>query len=94
MTMKVKLAAGALGLALAASPAVAQHEGHGPPAEPRPVPAGDRAAEEAPPAGQLHPEAMTGALGPYPTTREARARPGSRRPRRIAASMSPPATGR
>ena len=32
--MKVKLAAGALALALAASPAAAQHEGHGPPAEP------------------------------------------------------------
>lgn len=60
--MRVTFAAGALALALAAaSPASAQHEGHGP------APA-DEAAE---PAGQPHPEAMTGALGPYSTTREA-----------------------
>lgn len=69
--MKVKLPAGALALALAASPALAQHEGHGAPAAPKAVPGETRAAEETPPPGQLHPEAMTGALGPYSTTREA-----------------------
>jgi hypothetical protein len=69
MTMKVKLAAAALVLA-AASPAVAQHEGHGAPAEP--VRAEDRAEEEAQPLLQgPSPYPMTGALGPYMTTREA-----------------------
>jgi hypothetical protein len=53
-------------LALLATPALAQHEGHG-----APVPEAAGAGEEEPPAGPLHPEAMTGALGPYPTTREA-----------------------
>jgi hypothetical protein len=69
MTMKVKLAAAALSVALAASPAVAQHEGHGAPTEPDAV-RPDDADEDAMPSEQLHPEAMTGALGPYSTTRE------------------------
>jgi hypothetical protein len=69
MTMKVKLAAAALSVALAASPALAQHEGHGAPAEPDAAQADD-ADEDAMPSAQLHPEAMTGALGPYSTTRE------------------------
>ncbi|HEU0099825.1 MAG TPA: hypothetical protein VFQ67_13765 [Allosphingosinicella sp.] len=66
--MNLKLAAGALALA-AAAPAAAQHEGHGGTAQPDP--AGHATHEEAPPPGRLHPEAMTGALGPYSTTREA-----------------------
>jgi hypothetical protein len=68
--MKVKLAAGALVLALAASPALAQHEGHGGTTEPDPVRADDQPdGESLPPA--LPEEAMAGALGPYSTTREA-----------------------
>ena len=52
-------------LALVAGPALAQHEGHdAPPGEPA-------AGEETVAEGQPNPEAMTGALGPYPTTREA-----------------------
>ena len=66
----MKLVAGALALALAASPALAQHEGHGAPAEPDSAQGEDR-APEAVPSGQLPPEAVTGALGPYSTTREA-----------------------
>lgn len=69
--MKVKLAAGAFALALAASPALAQHEGHGAPAEPEAPHGEDHAPEKTVPSGQLRPEAMTGALGPYSTTREA-----------------------
>ena len=69
--MKVKLAAGVLAVALAAAPAVAQHEGHGAPAEPEPGRAEDQASGEAPASEPLHPEAMAGALGPYSTTREA-----------------------
>ncbi|HET9637983.1 MAG TPA: hypothetical protein VFP12_02135 [Allosphingosinicella sp.] len=65
----MKRAAVALAVALAASPALAQHQGHGP--APEPVEAEDGADEEALPSAQLPPEAMTGALGPYPTTREA-----------------------
>jgi hypothetical protein len=61
----------ALLLALVASPAVAQHEGHGAPPEAEAVHPDDRMAEEAMPAGPLHPSAMTGALGPYSITREA-----------------------
>jgi hypothetical protein len=71
MKMKAKLAAGALALALAASPASAQHEGHGAPAEPDSAQAEKDAPGEAVPSGQLRPEAMQGALGPYSTTREA-----------------------
>jgi len=59
-------------LALLASPAFAQHEGHGAPAEPSSVPGEGRAEEEAQPLEQgssAHP--MTGALGPYMITREA-----------------------
>jgi hypothetical protein len=72
--MKVKLAAGALALALAASPALAQHEGHGAPGAATPPDDPHRghdmpaAAEGAAP----HPgHAMTGALGPYALGREA-----------------------
>jgi hypothetical protein len=61
-------------LALLAGPALAQHEGHGampePPAEPHAEHGEDPMAEAMAP-GQLHSEAMTGALGPYSTTREA-----------------------
>jgi hypothetical protein len=71
LNLKDVFTAGALALALASSPAAAQHEGHGTPAEPDAVPAESQAAEDAPPSGQLPPEAMTGALGPYSTTREA-----------------------
>jgi hypothetical protein len=56
-------------LALLASPALAQHEGHGGAAAPDAAPDRDRAEEALPPA--LPSEAMTGALGPYSTTREA-----------------------
>lgn len=59
--MKSKLAAGALILALAASPAAAQHEGHGPP--------GAAAPDEPPATEEGHLSA--GALGPYPLAREA-----------------------
>ncbi|HEX8241606.1 MAG TPA: hypothetical protein VF574_17860 [Allosphingosinicella sp.] len=69
--MSIRLASGAFVLAFAASPAAAQHEGHGGAAEPDAVRAEDPSAEDAMPPGQLHPEAMTGALGPYSTTREA-----------------------
>jgi hypothetical protein len=69
-------------LALLAGPAFAQHEGHGAPAEPDQVhsdqsmtepamPPDHAMADEAMPTGHLHHEAMTGALGPYSTTREA-----------------------
>jgi hypothetical protein len=87
--MKPIFAAGAFALALAASPAAAQHEGHEP-SEPRPEPthAGDEmpmppeAASAQPHHGPEMPmpsdaaapddmSRMTGALGPYPTTREA-----------------------
>jgi hypothetical protein len=72
MTMKLKLTAGALALALAASPAAAQHEGHGGTAEPGAVPPEDRTAVDgSEPPESLRPEAMAGALGPYSTTREA-----------------------
>ncbi|HYJ82661.1 MAG TPA: hypothetical protein VEW26_07460 [Allosphingosinicella sp.] len=64
--MKAKLAA--VALALAASPAIAQHEGHGGTAEP--VQAGDEAEEELL-SPELPAEALAGALGPYSTTREA-----------------------
>ncbi len=73
--MKVKLAAGALALALAASPALAQHEGHETP-EPPPPPVvdihGGLDVSLAAGAKPLHPaHAMTGALGPHPLSREA-----------------------
>jgi hypothetical protein len=58
-------------LALLAGPAFAQHEGHGMPADTQAVHPGEPAAEEGMPMGELPPEAMTGALGPYSTTREA-----------------------
>jgi hypothetical protein len=58
-------------LALLASPAFAQHEGHGMPAEPEAARPDDEPADDAMAMGQLHPEAMTGALGSYSTTREA-----------------------
>jgi hypothetical protein len=57
-------------LASFASPAAAQHEGHGAPPEAEAAHPGDHEAEEAAPAGP-QPYAMTGALGPYSTTREA-----------------------
>lgn len=50
--------------ALLAAPALAQHEGHG-------APPGEPAADEAVVTEPLHPEATTGALGPYAMTREA-----------------------
>ena len=74
--MKAKLAAGALALALAATPAVAQHEGHDAAEDPPEPPVADvheghdfsLAAGAAP----LHPgHALTGALGPHPLSREA-----------------------
>ena len=74
--MNVKLAAGALALALAASPAFAQHEGHDTPETVPPAPA-DPAHEGHPMPGPADPpaaregHAMTGALGPYPASREA-----------------------
>ncbi|MEA3010605.1 MAG: hypothetical protein QOJ91_2297 [Sphingomonadales bacterium] len=62
-------------LALLASPAFAQHEGHDgmaePVAEPGAEPGGDLSAEAPMPADHMHSGAMTGALGPYPATREA-----------------------
>ncbi|MEA3063585.1 MAG: hypothetical protein QOJ27_13 [Sphingomonadales bacterium] len=61
----------ALLLALLASPAFAQHEGHGAPAEAEAAHPDEDPAAEAMPARPLHPEAMTGALGSYSTTREA-----------------------
>ncbi|HEX8513924.1 MAG TPA: hypothetical protein VF688_12565 [Allosphingosinicella sp.] len=72
--MKVKLAAGALALALAASPAFAQHEGHEAP-EPPPPPVVDihggldLSLAGTLPANPIH--AMTGALGPHSLSREA-----------------------
>jgi hypothetical protein len=67
--MKILPAAGALVLALAASPAAAQHEGHGAPPEAEPANPNGLETAEAAPAGP-HPHALTGALGPYPATRE------------------------
>jgi hypothetical protein len=58
-------------LALLGSPALAQHEGHGEAAEPGAVQSEEQSDEDALASEQLHPEAMTGALGPYVTTREA-----------------------
>jgi hypothetical protein len=59
-------------LALLASPALAQHEGHGAPEEPGSVPGEGQAEEEAQPLMQgPAPYPMSGALGPYMTTREA-----------------------
>jgi hypothetical protein len=57
-------------LALLASPAVAQHEGHGAPPETEAAHPDDPAMEMAMPEGPAS-EAMTGALGPYVMTREA-----------------------
>ena len=57
-------------LALLASPAFAQHEGHGPPPGTEAPDPDHREAAEAGPAGPL-PVAVTGALGPYTMTREA-----------------------
>ena len=69
--MRTLFAAGALALAFAASPAFGQHEGHDmPPKAGRPAPE-EQAAEPAPAPGGPHPAALTGALGPYVTTREA-----------------------
>ncbi|HYI40893.1 MAG TPA: hypothetical protein VE053_11305 [Allosphingosinicella sp.] len=62
--MKMKLAAGAFALALAASPALGQHEGHGAPEAAAP-------AEAAETPGPDRGHAMTGALGSYPIGREA-----------------------
>lgn len=56
-------------LALLASPALAQHEGHGAPAEA--APPADQSGHKPDAAGQPHSQAMAGALGPYATTREA-----------------------
>ena len=58
-------------LALLASPAVAQHEGHGAPAEAEAARPEEDAGEESLSSEPLKSEAMTGALGPYPLTREA-----------------------
>jgi hypothetical protein len=89
--MKAKLAAGALALAVAASPAEAQHEGHGSPAaspadaqheghgSPAASPAEAQHESHGSPdvaaPGESHAPAkghdMTGALGPYPSGREA-----------------------
>jgi hypothetical protein len=74
--MKMKLAAGALALALAAPPALAQHEGHQAP-EAAPAPAAGPTHEGHPAPGPAEPgasredHALTGALGPYPLSREA-----------------------
>src|SRR5687767_11668787 len=70
MMMRFPFTAGALALALAASPAAAQHEGHGPPPDAGVARPDDPEAAEPAPAGP-HPHALTGALGSYPTTREA-----------------------
>ena len=69
--MRMKLAGGAFVLALAASPAAAQHEGHGATTKPEPIHSEGDPDEEAAAVEQLHPQAITGALGPYPATREA-----------------------
>lgn len=73
--MKVKLAAGALALALAASPALAQHEGHGSTEASTPPPAGPHEGHDmskpAEPAAGHEGHAMGGALGPHPMSREA-----------------------
>lgn len=58
-------------LALLASPAVAQHEGHGPPVEAEAARPKEDAGEDSPASEPLKSEAMTGAFGPYPMTREA-----------------------
>ena len=67
--MKLVLAAGALALAFAASPAIAQHEGHESPRKAGTAPPDGEGAEAEPPDSPAI--AMTGALGPYATTREA-----------------------
>jgi hypothetical protein len=56
--------------ALLAGPALAQHEGHGGSMEPDSTEA-EAEMSEAMPSHELHADAMTGALGPYSTTREA-----------------------
>lgn len=66
----MKLVALAFLPALIAAPALAQHEGHGAPAEAEAAPPAE-AADEIAQVQALNPEAMTGALGPYATTREA-----------------------
>jgi hypothetical protein len=73
--MKMKLAAGALALALAASPALAQHEGHGTPEAAPAAPGGPNEGHDIskapdPEAGHEG-HAMSGALGPHPMSREA-----------------------
>lgn len=73
--MEMKLADGAFALALAASPALAHHEGHGAPEAPAPPPAdpheGHEMSSPAEPSAAGEGQAMTGALGPYPLRREA-----------------------
>ena len=64
--MRSLFAAGALSLALAATPVNAQHEGHEMPTESEASDAEEAVAAEIP-----HPAATTGALGPYSVTREA-----------------------
>lgn len=72
--MKMKLTAGALALALAASSAMAQHEGHGTPEAPPPA-ADPHEGHDMPvstePSVSHEGHAMTGALGPHPMSREA-----------------------
>lgn len=66
----MKLVPFAILSALLTAPALAQHEGHGARAEAE-APADERAAEENVATEPSIAEAMTGALGPYSTTREA-----------------------
>lgn len=73
--MKVKLAAGALALAFAASSALAQHEGHDMPEATAPPAADPHEGHDrrtpAEPSASPEGHAMTGALGPHPISREA-----------------------
>jgi len=72
--MRIPFTAGALAVALAATPAAAQHEGHSPP-EPSAPPAAEPSHQgHAPAAPGAEPDgshAMTGVLGAYPLSREA-----------------------
>jgi hypothetical protein len=73
--MKVKLTAGAMALALAASSALAQHEGHATPEAIAPAAADPHEGHDMPapadPSASPEGRAMTGALGPHPISREA-----------------------
>jgi hypothetical protein len=73
--MKVKLAAGALALALAASPALARHEGHATPEAAPAAPVGQNEGHDISKTAESEAghegHAMSGALGPHPMSREA-----------------------